>query len=232
MDNQKAPIAIALDLESFEEIERIARLVSPYARILKVGMQTYFRDGQKAIDLVRELDCELFLDLKLHDIPNTVKGACKSLAPIAPDYLTVHAAGGKAMLEAAVEALPQTKITAVTALTSLTNEDIASWGQISIESFSSALAECASMTGVGAIVCSGFEVKKIRTIVGGSLQTIVPGIRQSDSASDDQKRTMTLTDAMLAGADVVVIGRPITHHRDPAIAAAAFSDEFRLLNAK
>lgn len=232
MNNVKAPIAVALDLSSFAEIERVARSVSPFVSILKVGLQTFYRDGIKATELVRELGCGLFLDLKLHDIPNTVKGACESLAPLRPDYLTVHASGGVAMMKAAVEALPHTKITAVTALTSLAEKDVSAWGDISIGNFANALAESAVEANVGAIVCSGHEVENIRRIVGSEIEIIVPGIRSALAAGDDQQRTMTLTEAMNAGASIAVIGRPITSADDPRSAAEKFQEEFRSIHAK
>lgn len=232
MSNNKAPIAVALDVDTFADIKRIATQVSPYVRILKIGLQTYYRDGQRAIDLVRELECELFLDLKLHDIPNTVKGACKSLSPLQPEFLTVHASGGHDMIAAAVAELPHTNITAVTALTSLTQSDVQAWGDISIDRFAYALAQTASDAGARAIVCSGHEVAGIRSLIGASMNIIVPGIRNETSTADDQQRTMTLTKAMQVGADTVVIGRPITHAADPALAAQQFAEEFWKLDAK
>lgn len=232
MDSRKAPVAVALDLDTFTDIKRIATLVSPYVKILKIGLQTYYRDGQKAIDLVRELDCELFLDLKLHDIPNTVKGACKSLSPLEPEYLTVHAAGGYDMIQAAVTELPTTKITAVTALTSLSQSDVDAWGEVSLDKFANALAQTAHEAGARAIVCSGHEVAGIRSLVGSTMNIIVPGIRHESAAADDQQRTMTLTKAMQKGANIVVIGRPITHAEDPALAAQAFAEEFWVFDEK
>lgn len=232
MNDQKAAIAVALDLPTFQEIERTASAVSPFVRILKIGLQTYYRDGQRAIDLVRELQCELFLDLKLHDIPNTVRGACQSLAHIEPDYLTVHASGGVEMMKSAVAELPSTKITAVTALTSLSESDIRHWGEISIDSFTKALTQSSVDAGARAIVCSGHEVKKIRSIVGTEMHIVVPGIRQMGDANDDQQRTMTLTNAMQSGADVLVIGRPITHATSPKASAEAFADEYWAYCAK
>lgn len=226
MSNRKASIAVALDLETFSDLKRIATLVSPYVKILKIGLQTYYRDGQKAIDLVRELECELFLDLKLHDIPNTVRGACKSLSRLHPEYLTVHASGGHDMIQAAVLELPSTKVTAVTALTSLSQSDVDAWGEVSINRFANALAKTAFEAGARAIVCSGHEVAGIRSLVGSSMNMIVPGIRHESAAVDDQQRTMTLTKALQAGADIVVIGRPITYAEDPAIAAQQFAEEF------
>lgn len=232
MNSRKAPIAVALDLETFSDIQRIATAVSPYVNILKIGLQTYYRDGEKAIDLVRDLDCELFLDLKLHDIPNTVKGACKSLQRFQPEYLTVHASGGRDMVHAAVNEMLSTKITAVTALTSLSQVDLDAWGKISLAHFAEALAQTASEAGARAIVCSGHEIAGIRASVGPALSIVVPGIRNASAAVDDQQRTMTLSKAIHQGADVVVIGRPITHAADPAHMAQQFAQEFWACDAK
>lgn len=232
MIETKAPIAVALDVAKFEDVERISREVSPYLRILKIGLQTFYRDGQKALDIVREVGCELFLDLKLHDIPNTIRGACKSLAKYSPEYLTVHASGGIEMMKAAVEELHGSKITAVTVLTSLSHSDIHAYSERTIDDIASALAESALNAGVGAIVCSGFEVEKIRSIVGDSIEIIVPGIRNPGVKSDDQQRTMTLSQAMQAGSDIVVIGRPITASDNAANSAREFADEYWSIHGK
>lgn len=232
MAKPKAPIAVALDLPQFEEVERIARAVSPYVRILKIGLQTFYRDGSKSLELVRETGCELFLDLKLHDIPNTVAGACKSLAKFAPKYLTVHASGGIEMMKRAVQELPESKITAVTVLTSLSQKDIAELSGNSIERYAGSLAQSALTAGVGAIVCSGHEVETIRAIVGDSIEIIVPGIRNQSEKSDDQERTMLLSEAMHRGSNIVVIGRPITAAKDPQDAAMQFADEYWSMNEK
>ena len=226
MNNPKAPIAVALDLPLFEEVKRIAEDVSPYVRILKIGMQTFYRDGSKSLNLAKENGSELFLDLKLHDIPNTVAGACKSLAKFEPNYLTVHASGGIEMMKRAVSELPLTKITAVTVLTSLSKSDIAQWSNVSIEEYASKLAESALTAGVGAIVCSGHEVEIIRAIVGDTIEIIVPGIRNQSEKLDDQERTMSLSEAMQRGSNIVVIGRPITAADDPRTAAMQFANEY------
>lgn len=226
MNNPKAPIAVALDLPHLEDVKRIAEHVSPYVRILKIGLQTFYRDGRMALDLAKETGCELFLDVKLHDIPNTVAGACKSLSKFEPDYLTVHASGGIEMMKRAVSELPHTKITAVTVLTSLSKNDLAQWSGSSIEEYASKLAESALTAGVGAIVCSGHEVESIRAIVGDTVEIIVPGIRNQSEKLDDQERTMSLSEAIQRGSDIVVIGRPITAADDPRTAAMQFANEY------
>lgn len=232
MTNSKAPIAVALDLPHFEEVKRVAEHVSPYVKILKIGLQTFYRDGSKSLDLAKETGCELFLDLKLHDIPNTVAGACRSLSKFEPKYLTVHASGGIEMMKRAVSELPLTKITAVTVLTSLSKSDIAHWTIVSIEEYASKLAESALTAGVGAIVCSGHEVEIIRAIVGDAIEIIVPGIRNQSEKLDDQERTMSLSEAIQRGANIAVIGRPITAADNPRTAAMQFANEYWSIHEK
>ena len=115
----KAPIAVALDGKDLDTIAAWANAVAPHVAVLKVGLETYLRDGESAIVAARSTDCALFLDLKLHDIPNTVAGAARSVARFAPEFLTVHALGGAEMIRAAADALPDTRVTAVTILTSM-----------------------------------------------------------------------------------------------------------------
>ena len=120
----KAPIAVALDAPDLDTITKWSRAAAPSVDTLKVGLETYLRDGGAAINAVRATDCRLFLDLKLHDIPNTVAGACRSVAKFSPEFLTVHASGGAAMIRAAAESLPDTRIVAVTILTSMSEADL------------------------------------------------------------------------------------------------------------
>jgi orotidine-5'-phosphate decarboxylase len=183
---------------------------------------TFGHDGVRAIK--NETDADIFLDLKLHDIPHTVKGAATAIASLQPRFLTVHASGGPAMIEAAVAAIPQTDITAVTILTSLSEDDLFRIGFASpaLES-AVALASLSVNAGARAIVCSPLEIEAIRATVGPSIHIITPGVRPaSEMGSDDQKRTMTPRDAITAGASYVVIGRPITQRwRDGADAMSA-----------
>jgi orotidine-5'-phosphate decarboxylase len=183
---------------------------------------TFGHDGVRAIK--SETDADIFLDLKLHDIPHTVKGAATAVAALTPRFLTVHASGGSAMIAAAVGAAPQTDITAVTILTSLSEEDLFRIGYASpaLES-AVALASLAVDAGARAIVCSPLEIEAIRATVGPSIHIITPGVRPaSEVGSDDQKRTMTPRDAITAGASYVVIGRPITQSwREGSVAMSA-----------
>jgi orotidine-5'-phosphate decarboxylase len=158
-------------------------------------------------------DSDIFLDLKLHDIPHTVSGAAKAVADLAPKYLTVHASGGSEMIKAAVQASPHTHITGVTVLTSLSEEEVSGLG-FSANALTTAvgLAKIAVNAGAQAIVCSPLEIAAIRSAVGPMPAIITPGVRPADSiATDDQVRTMTPKAAIEKGANLVVIGRPITN---------------------
>ncbi|MFT6564355.1 MAG: orotidine-5'-phosphate decarboxylase [Actinomycetes bacterium] len=163
---------------------------------------------------------ELFLDLKLHDIPNTVAGAAQSVAQLRPAMLTVHAAGGPKMIEAAVQALPDTEITAVTILTSMSGADLSAVGIVG-EPIDAVvrLAQLAVDAGARALVCSPLEVAAVRAAVGPDIRLVTPGVRPAGSALGDQQRVATPKQAIADGADLLVIGRPITGASDPALAA-------------
>lgn len=221
----KAPIAVALDGPDLATITSWATAVSPHVSTLKVGLETYLRDGAAAVEAVRSTGCDLFLDLKLHDIPNTVAGAARSIAHFAPQFLTVHALGGAAMIEAAAQALPDTRVTAVTILTSMDEAALASIG-ITDSPIDAAvrLAKLAVSGGARAIVCSPLEVAAIRAAVPADVVLITPGVRPLGAALGDQKRVATPQQAIADGANLVVIGRPITGEVDPALAAAAIAE--------
>lgn len=225
----RAPIALALDGPDRETVLGWAAAAGPHVSVMKVGLETFLRDGSPIVGDVRAAapGCGIFLDLKLHDIPNTVAGAARSIAPLEVDYLTVHAAGGPAMVAAAAEALPGTRITAVTVLTSLSEDDLAAVG-ISGPALDAAvrLATLAVSAGARAIVCSPQEVAAVRSAVGPGITLITPGVRPasgSGSALADQARVATPEQALAAGADLLVIGRPITAAADPAHAARALA---------
>ena len=209
-----APIAVALDGPDLVTIVGWASAVGPHVSTLKVGLETYLRDGGAAVHAVRQAapDCALFLDLKLHDIPNTVSHAISQVKSLTPRFLTVHASGGRAMIAAAVEQAPDIEITAVTVLTSLTPEALSEVGfkKDPLES-AVTLALLAQHAGARAIVCSPLETHAIRAAVGPEISIITPGIRRAHQAgADDQNRTMGPKQAVQAGATYLVIGRPIT----------------------
>jgi orotidine-5'-phosphate decarboxylase len=164
---------------------------------------------------VKQTDCKLFLDLKLHDIPNTVKGASESVARFNPDFLTVHASGGPAMIAAAASALPNTKITAVTILTSMSPSDLTAVGfEKSAQELAVRMAKMAVEAGARAIVCSPHEVSAIRAAVPNDITLITPGVRPIGADVADQSRVATPQEAIANGANIVVIGRPITGAED------------------
>jgi orotidine-5'-phosphate decarboxylase len=168
----------------------------------------------------------LFLDVKLHDIPNTVAGAAAALARYSPKYLTVHASGGPEMVRAACTALPETYVTAVTVLTSLDDQVLREVG-ISTPALDTVVRQAVSAVEAGAraIVCSPHEVARDRSEVGADIVLITPGVRPAGAAPDDQKRVMTPVEALTAGADLLVIGRPITGAVDINSAALAIARE-------
>jgi orotidine-5'-phosphate decarboxylase len=220
--HDKAPIAVALDAPDVETAARWAQAVTPYVSVVKVGLELFCRTGPSVVETVRGgTGVGLFLDLKLHDIPNTVAGAAKSVARLKPKYLTVHASGGADMVRAAVESAPDVTIAAVTVLTSL--GDVA-LGQIGFSGPSSdavrRLAALAVGAGAGALVCSPQEVALVRAEVGPDVVLITPGVRPAGSDAQDQARIATPQEALRNGADLLVIGRPITGATDPGAAAA------------
>jgi orotidine-5'-phosphate decarboxylase len=223
----KAPIAVALDAPDLETAKTWAKEVSPYVSTLKIGLETYLRDGKKSIEQIKEIsNCDLFLDLKLHDIPATVAGACRSVADLNPKYLTVHASGGSEMINEAAKTLPNTLIVAVTILTSIDEKNLQEIGfKNSSKESAVNLAKLAVAAGARAIVCSPQEVAEIRKNVDSSIVLITPGIRPQGSSSNDQQRIATPQDALLNGANLLVIGRPITGSDNVGAAAKRISEE-------
>ena len=222
----RAPIAVALDAPDLATMRGWCQAIAPSVRCAKVGLEVFCRDGVAAIDVVRSdaPDLDLFLDLKLHDIPATVRGAATALAPLEPTYLTVHASGGPAMVEAAVQALPVTRVTAVTVLTSLGPHELQML-QWDAQTMVVRLATEAVAAGARAIVCSPQEVAAVRAAVPADITLITPGIRPPDAAHHDQQRTATPQQALEWGADLLVIGRPITGAADVATAAREIAAE-------
>jgi orotidine-5'-phosphate decarboxylase len=220
-----APIAVALDAPDVETAARWAQAVQRYVSVLKVGLELFCKHGPDVVSVVRGgTGLDLFLDLKLHDIPNTVAGAARSVARLKPTYLTVHASGGRDMVRAAVEAAPDVKIAAVTLLTSLDEHALrvlgieASTGEAVLR-----LAGVAVEAGARAIVCSPHEVAAVRREVGPGITLITPGVRLAGGDAQDQARVATPAQALADGADLLVIGRPITDAADPGAAAAAIA---------
>jgi orotidine-5'-phosphate decarboxylase len=222
---QRAPVAVALDAPDLETAARWAQAVTPYVSTVKVGLELFCRYGPDIVSVVRGgTGVALFLDLKLHDIPATVAGAARSVARLRPRILSVHATGGRAMVRAAVQAAPDVDIAAVTVLTSLDEADLEGIG-LSGSSLDAArrLAVLAVGAGARALVCSPREVAAIRAEVGPDVTLITPGVRPAGSATQDQVRVATPEQALADGADLLVVGRPITGAPDPGAAAASLA---------
>jgi len=209
----KPPIVLAIDTPEIATAVEWVKATQDYVRVYKLGLEFFLTFGSDGVKAIKDVtDSDIFLDLKLHDIPHTVSGAAKAIAHLAPRFLTVHASGGVSMIDAAVQACPNTYVTGVTILTSLSEEDVSEIG-FEKNALDSAvgLAKLAITAGAGAIVCSPLEISAIRAAVGISPIIITPGVRPLDSSSaDDQARTMTPQAALAEGANLVVIGRPIT----------------------
>jgi orotidine-5'-phosphate decarboxylase len=220
-----APIAVALDAPDVETAARWANAVQRYVSVLKVGLELFCRQGPEVVDVVRGgTGLDLFLDLKLHDIPNTVAGAARSVARLKPAYLTVHASGGRDMVRAAAEAAPDVRIAAVTLLTSIDERALRVLGiDSSTNDVVLRLASVAVEAGARAIVCSPQEVAAVRREVGEGVTLITPGVRLAGGDVQDQARVATPRQALADGADLLVIGRPITGAADPGAAAAAIA---------
>ena len=213
------PVYVALDTPSLEQARALAEQVRINAGGVKLGLEFFSAHGPEGVRRIAEFGLPVFLDLKLHDIPNTVAKAVEALAPLKPAILTVHAAGGRAMLRAAKEAAPaETKVVAVTVLTSLDQSDLEEVGvQGSPADQVARLASLARDSGIDGIVCSGAEVTQTKSFWPDGF-FVVPGVRPAGADVGDQKRVVTPAEALQRGASVVVIGRAITDAADPAAA--------------
>ena len=213
-------IFVALDTPDLEKAKAIAQRVHHHVGGIKLGLEFFMANGRAGVREMAELGLPIFLDLKFHDIPNTVAKAIMALRPLEPAILTVHAAGGRSMLEDAKAAAPTgTKVIAVTTLTSLDARDLASIGcpddphdQVL------RLTELAMTAGVDGVVCSGAEVAAAKALWPKGF-FVVPGVRPANGAVGDQKRVVTPRQALDAGASILVVGRPITQAEDPDTAA-------------
>ncbi len=217
-----SPIYVAIDTPDLARAKTIAERVRRHVGGLKLGLEFFCANGRQGIREMADLGLPIFLDLKLHDIPNTVAKAIQALRPLEPAILTVHAAGGRAMMEDAKAAAPSgTKVVAVTVLTSLDGEDLRSIGvEGDPHGQVERLAALAREAGLDGLVCSGAEVRAARRLWSDGF-FVVPGVRPADGHAADQKRVVTPRAALDAGASVLVIGRPITQAEDPDLAARA-----------
>ncbi len=210
------PIYVAIDTPDVHRAAAIAREVRGIAGGVKLGLEFFCANGHEGVLRIAEGDLPVFLDLKLHDIPNTVGKAVEAIAHLQPAILTVHTAGGRAMMAAAKAAAPpETKVVGVTVLTSLDQDDLASIGvRASPATQVERLTALARESGIDGIVCSGAEVAAARADWPGGF-FVVPGVRPAGGEAADQKRVVAPRQALDDGADVLVIGRPITGAADP-----------------
>jgi orotidine-5'-phosphate decarboxylase len=220
-------LIVALDTPDAGQAARWAAEVGPYSGLLKLGLEFFAANGPGGIRALS--NWPIFLDLKLHDIPNTVAGAVRALLPLGPRMLTLHAAGGGAMIAAARRACPDTPsrplLLAVTVLTSLDEVELAAMGvHGSIQEHVLRLARMAVEHGADGVVCSPLEVRSLREALGDRALLVVPGVRPRGTEAADQARVMTPEEAVATGADFIVVGRPITGAPDPGAAAQAIAE--------
>ena len=222
------PIFVAIDTRDVHRAAAIARDVRGIAGGMKLGLEFFLANGHDGVLRVAERGMPVFLDLKLHDIPNTVAKAVESIAPLSPAILTVHAAGGREMMAAAKAAAPAgTKVVGVTVLTSLDSADLAMTGITGTPGDQvKRLTELAVKAGIDGIVCSGEVVAAARDIWPEGF-FVVPGVRPAGADLADQKRVVTPFDALNDGASVLVIGRPITGAADPAQAIREIAESLK-----
>jgi orotidine-5'-phosphate decarboxylase len=215
----------AIDTPDIDKALKLVRQLSGVPLHFKLGLEFFTAQGSAGIEKIRDAiggKSDIFLDLKFHDIPNTVAGAVRSALKAGPQFLTVHASGGGAMMRAAVEArgASLTKILAVTVLTHLDEKDLAGVGQpVAVAEQVLRLAKLAQESGADGVVCSPREIEMLRKNFSKDFLLVVPGIRPAHTPGDDQKRTLTPAEAVALGADYLVVGRPITESADPAAAA-------------
>ena len=236
------PVFCGVDVNEMPQAIDLARAVRTSGIGLKLGLEFINNFGPSGVQrIVDEADAPLFLDVKFHDIPNTVAGAVRAVAALEPFVLNVHASGGPAMMRAARDAAeeaararggPRPLVIAVTVLTSLDDDDLSAIGMTgTTQQAAVRLAEQAREAGLDGVVCSPMEIGAIRAACGPDFKLMTPGVRPAGSALGDQKRVMTPGEAIAAGSDWLVIGRPISRAEDPAAAVRAIADEIAAARA-
>lgn len=222
---------VALDVSSATRALALVDRLGEACRFYKIGSELFTLEGPRVLESVRSRGCNVFLDLKFHDIPNTVRQAVRSAAALGASLLTVHASGGRAMLEAAREGAGDgCQVLAVTVLTSLEAAEVGeAWGRDvgDVQAEVLRLAGLARAAGVHGVVCSGREAAAVRTACGSGFARLVPGVRLPGGAAQDQARVVTPEDAARAGATYVVVGRAVTAAADPVAALAAVHEGLR-----
>ncbi|WP_116368713.1 orotidine-5'-phosphate decarboxylase [Parahaliea mediterranea] len=218
-----SPVLVALDYDNTADALALAERLTPELCRLKVGKELFTRGGPALVEQLQRLGFDIFLDLKFHDIPNTVAGAVRAAAGLGVWMVNVHASGGRRMMEAAVDALAgagqRPLLIAVTVLTSMTDEDLRELGDsdgaaVRVQKLAALAQDC----GLDGVVCSALEAPQLRASRGNDFCLVTPGIRLAGDAAGDQRRVVTPADALAKGADYLVIGRSITGATDPLAA--------------
>lgn len=235
MQQPANPIFCAIDTPSVGTARTLAQEVAPHVGGLKLGLEFFNANGPDGVRSITALGRLLFLDLKLHDIPNTVAGGIRSTTALGPAFITIHASGGRAMMQAAADAaieaaealgLARPRLLGVTVLTSLDGDDLEAVGQDpTVADQVDRLAALAQESGLDGIICAPPEIARLRRLCGDGFTLMVPGIRPPGADIGDQKRVMTPVEALARGADHLVIGRPITGAENPALAARRIADD-------
>lgn len=226
--NPKDRLIAALDLDTREKAEKLVKELGPHVGMFKVGMELFTAAGPDMVRSIVGNGGRVFLDLKFHDIPNTVAKAVASAAQLGASFVTVHLSGGRAMLEAAASALPAqgTQLLGVTVLTSHTDASLKETGAMgTVAETVLRLTQLARESGIDGVVCSPHEITMVREAAGGDMVIVTPGIRPKGTARGDQARVTTPGEARRLGADYIVVGRPITEAESPAEAAQAIVEE-------
>lgn len=222
---EAARIAVALDVPTLDEAAHLAALLEGHVGVFKVGLELFGAYGPEAVQRIGSHG-PVFLDLKLHDIPNTVKRAAARLAALDVSYITIHASGGPSMVEAAVEGFGDAgTVLAVTLLTSMGSRDTAAIGMPPPKETVPRLAVMATRAGAHGLVCAAPDLHDVSEVVPGGTVLVTPGIRPAGASTDDQTRVATPGEAIADGADLIVVGRPITGADDPVAAADAIANE-------
>ena len=224
------PIFCAVDTNDIHKATSLLSDIAPHIGGIKIGLEFFTALGVKGIEEVKKFNKPLFIDLKLYDIPNTVSAALKNILALNPEYTTLHISGGRRMLESCVEEKiksdSSTKLIGVTMLTSFDDKEINEIGiDRNVEENVNLLSDLAESCNLDGIVCSPHEISYIKSKF--KLEVITPGIRMDESITDDQKRTLTAKEALKAGADILVIGRPITQAKSPSDAARSIYESIQ-----
>ena len=232
------PICVALDTPDVARALELARILKPHVGFAKLGMEFFYAAGSRGYEAVAKEGLPIFLDLKLHDIPNTVASGLRSLMRLdpKPSIINIHVTGGSDMMRAAADAIDgRALLIGVTVLTSLSDADIHEVGFVPERSgrdHASALAALAQRCGLDGVVCSAKDVRAVKAATAPDFLAVVPGIRPADAETQDQKRIATPREALDDGADILVIGRPITGSADPASATQSIAASLELSHVR